>query len=114
MDIKEFWGEVPLMVKGVVTGVALVVTAIAFIQPRAMAEKQHEAIKKEVKQTKIDLQEMYKNDRIDRHKREIFKWEDEMDNLDPEAPHYDKEYKKYERRIDELNATIACIREETC
>lgn len=117
MTIKEKWEAVPVALKWTVSAVSVIMIAIGYLstyQSDAEAQAAHDDLKQEVTKTKVSLEEAYRNDRIDRHEREIFKWEDEIDDLDVLDPEYQKEHDKYIRRIDKLNATIKCIREETC
>ena len=117
MTIKSKWNAVPVAAKWTVASVTAIMAAVGYLttfQTDAEAQQAHDGLKQEVTQTKISLEQAYRNDRIDRHEREIFKWEDEIDDLNVTDQEYQKEHDKYIRRIDKLNATIECIREETC
>jgi len=117
MTVKSKWEAIPVALKWTVSAVSVIMVAIGYLttyQTDAEAQAAHDTIKKDVDSKHVTLEQAYRNDRIDRHEREIFKWEDEIDDLDIDDPEYDKDYKKYERRIEQLNKTIDCIRNETC
>lgn len=115
--MKQKWEAVPVAIKWTVSAVTVILAVVGYLstyQSDAEAQQAHDDLKQEVVKTKITLEEAYKNDRIDRHEREIFRWEEVIAEKDADGTLTEVQHLKYQRRIDKLNATIKCIREETC
>lgn len=115
--MKEKWESIPVALRWTVSAVVVIMAVVGYLstyQSDAEAQAAHENLKKEVETTKITLEEAYRNDRIDRHEREIFRWEEVIAEKEADGSLTEVQHQKYLRRIDKLNATVQCIREETC
>ena len=115
--MKEKWEAIPVALRWTVSAVVVIMAVVGYLstyQSDAEAAAAHETLKKEVQKTKITLEEAYKNDRIDRHEREIFRWEETIAEKEADGTLTEVQHQKYLRRIEKLNATIECIRNDSC
>ena len=115
--MKEKWEAIPVALRWTVASVIVIMGAVGYLstyQSDAEAQQAHADLKKEVETAKITLEEAYRNDRIDRHEREIFRWEETIVEKEADGTLTEVQHEKYTRRIQKLNDTIKCSREETC
>lgn len=87
-----------------------VIASYTHFQTASAAEKQHKDIYEEIDKNQKAQMARFKNDRVDRHTREIKRLEYKL--LSEELT--DKQMDYIRMQIKELNATIQCIREEKC
>ena len=114
--MKDIWAAAGTIEK--VGGVLLTIAAIWGVgsaiynhwMPRDEAHLEHQEIAQQIVQNQKSYLERDKFDRIDRHDREIARYE--RDLIDPDIPERERAF--IAREIQRLEALKACIRSESC
>ena len=111
------WSELSKKVQtlAIITGSVTALAATAYgayshFQTDAEANASHSAIRTVVAQNQQQQIDVFKEDRLDRHQREISRIEYQL--LSDELTDKQREYLK--RKIEELRELIKCIRQDKC